>query len=49
MRIHVILTLLMVALLLPACGKKGPVRPLTKTTVEQPTSAAEKTSEESNK
>lgn len=49
MRIHFILILLMVTLLLSACGKKGPVRPLPKSTVEQPASVTEKPSEESNK
>ena len=46
MRLQLILLLLISALLLSACGKKGPVRPVTKTAVEQPAATPEKTSEE---
>ena len=45
MRIHFILILLIAALLLSACGKKGPVRPLSKATAEQPAVIPEKGSE----
>ncbi|MBD1401526.1 LPS translocon maturation chaperone LptM [Pelovirga terrestris] len=36
MRIQSILILIITALLLSACGKKGPVRPITNIAVEQP-------------
>lgn len=46
MFLKLILVLLITALLLSACGKKGPVRPVTKTAVEQPAATPEKISEE---
>ncbi len=45
MRIKIFLTLIIMTLLLSACGKKGPVRPLTKAAVEQPVAAPQENSE----
>lgn len=49
MRIKLILILIITALLLSACGKKGPVRPLTKAAVEQPAATSEESSDEQEK
>jgi predicted small lipoprotein YifL len=49
MRVKLILTLIIMALLLSACGKKGPVRPLTKAVVEQPAALPEERSGEQKK
>ena len=49
MRIQLILILIVTALLLSACGKKGPVRPLTKAAVEQPAVSPEENSDEPDK
>lgn len=49
MRIQLMLILIITALLLSACGKKGPVRPLTGEAVEQPAEAPEKESEKQSK
>ena len=39
MRLQLILILVITALLLSACGTKGPVRPIAKVAVEQPAAA----------
>ena len=39
MRLQLIFILVITALLLSACGKKGPVRPIAKVAVEQPAAA----------
>lgn len=49
MRIQLILILIITALLLSACGKKGPVRPVTKAAVEQPAEPPEENSNDQNK
>lgn len=46
MRIQLILILIITALILAACGKKGPVRPLTKAAVEQPAAIPEENSDD---
>ncbi len=46
MRLQLILILLVSALLLSACGKKGPVRPVTKTAMEQPAALPQESSKE---
>ena len=49
MRLHLILILIITALLLSACGKKGPVRPITKAAVEQPATTPEESPDEQKK
>ena len=46
MRIQLILILIITALILTACGKKGPVRPVTKTAMEQPAALPQESSKE---
>jgi predicted small lipoprotein YifL len=47
MRTQLVLILIITVLLLSACGKKGPVRPITKAAVEQPAATPEADSKES--
>lgn len=49
MRIQLVLILIITVLLLSACGKKGPVRPITKAAIEQPAVPPEVNPEESEK
>jgi len=49
MRIQLILILIITALLLSACGKKGPVRPITNTAIEQPSERLEESSNDQEK
>lgn len=46
MRLQLILVLIISALVLSACGTKGPVRPITKTVIEQPATPLEENSDE---
>ncbi|MBW6508799.1 MAG: hypothetical protein K0A94_04550 [Desulfuromonadales bacterium] len=49
MRLQLILVLIISALLLSACGTKGPVRPVNKAAVEQPAAPLEENSGEQKK
>ena len=48
MRIQFIVILILAALLVSACGKKGPVRPLPKAAVEQPATTPEEYSDKNS-
>ncbi len=46
---RILLALIITALLLSACGKKGPVRPLTRPAIEQPAPTPEENSDNPKK
>lgn len=48
MRTQLLLILIITTLALSACGKKGPVRPVTKSAVEQPAAPLDEQTEQSN-